>query len=102
MTETDVHWRQTVRTRSPMEWRHRKRRVYVGSDLFVYYKQGDTEKRVAPDVTVWLCAAASRYSRADAHPQVSSPQKMPLANRRNARRSEAGNAEKRREHTGRI
>lgn len=52
MAETDIHWRRMVLIRSLLEWRFRGRRIYVGSSLLVYYKQGDPRKSFAPDVFV--------------------------------------------------
>jgi Uma2 family endonuclease len=61
MGETDVHWRWIVRIRHLLEWRHREQRVYVGSDLLVYYVEGDPRQYVVPDdFVVKDCAPALR------------------------------------------
>jgi Uma2 family endonuclease len=52
MAETDIHWRRMVLIRTLLEWRYRRQRVYVGSNLLVYYKQGAPRKCFAPDVFV--------------------------------------------------
>ncbi len=49
MGETDVHWRWMVLIRNLLEWRYRGQRVYVGSDLLVYYVEGDPKQYVVPD-----------------------------------------------------
>lgn len=49
MAETDVHFEWTVYIRDVLKQRYRGQRVYVGSDLLVYYVEGDPRKSVAPD-----------------------------------------------------
>lgn len=49
MAETDVHLDCMIRVRNLLKWRYRGQRVYVGSNLLVYYVQGDPRKSVAPD-----------------------------------------------------
>jgi Uma2 family endonuclease len=49
MAETDVHLDCMIRIRNLLRWRYRGERVYVGSNLLVYYVQGDPRKSVAPD-----------------------------------------------------
>jgi Uma2 family endonuclease len=51
MAETDDHWRQIVLLRYGIEQLLRAREdAYVGSDLLIYYVEGENHKRVAPDV----------------------------------------------------
>lgn len=49
MAETDVHFECIVRVRDLLKQRYRGQRVYVGSNLMVYYVKGDPRKSVAPD-----------------------------------------------------
>jgi Uma2 family endonuclease len=49
MAETDVHLDCMVRIRNLLRWRYRGERVYVASNLLVYYVQGNPRKSVAPD-----------------------------------------------------
>ncbi|NLX96672.1 MAG: Uma2 family endonuclease [Rhodopirellula sp.] len=49
MGETDVHRDWMVRILDILRLRYRGQRVYVASDLLVYYEEGDPSKYVAPD-----------------------------------------------------
>lgn len=49
MAETDVHFECIIRVRNLLKHRYRGQRVYVGSNLMVYYVKGDPRKSVAPD-----------------------------------------------------
>ena len=49
MGETDLHRDWMVRILEIMRYRYRAQRVYVASDLIVYYKKGDPTKSVVPD-----------------------------------------------------
>jgi Uma2 family endonuclease len=49
MAETDVHFECIIRVRDLLKQRYRGQRVYVGSNLMVYYVKGDPRKSVAPD-----------------------------------------------------
>lgn len=53
MAETDVHWTETVELAVRLKARYAARPdVYVASDLFLYYVEGDPSAVVAPDVFV--------------------------------------------------
>ena len=53
MAETPVHWRATVDATEPLHGFFEKRSdIYVGSDMFVYYREGDLRCNVVPDVWV--------------------------------------------------
>ena len=53
MAETPLHRRATIDATSPLEDLYRERSdVYVGSDMFVYYVEGDLKHSVVPDVWV--------------------------------------------------
>ncbi len=53
MAETPVHWYATVDATYPLHWFFKQRSdVYVGSDMFVYYVEGDPRRSVVPDVWV--------------------------------------------------
>ena len=53
MAETPVHWRATVDATDPLHEFYRQREdVYVGSDMMMYYQEGDTRRSVVPDVWV--------------------------------------------------
>lgn len=54
MAETDLHRDWMVRILEILRQRYRGQRVYVASDLFVYYQEGDPTKVVAPDDFVVL------------------------------------------------
>jgi Uma2 family endonuclease len=49
MGETEVHWKWMVRIHALLTWRYRAQRVHVGSDLLVYYVEGDPRQYVVPD-----------------------------------------------------
>jgi Uma2 family endonuclease len=49
MGETDLHRDWMVRILEVMRYRYRGQRVYVASDLIVYYEEGDPTKCVVPD-----------------------------------------------------
>ena len=49
MGETDLHRDWMVRILEIMRYRYRGQRVYVASDLIVYYEDGDPTKSVVPD-----------------------------------------------------
>jgi Uma2 family endonuclease len=52
MAETDVHLDCMIYIRAVLKWRYRGERVYVGSNLLVYYakaQRGQKGKAVAPD-----------------------------------------------------
>jgi Uma2 family endonuclease len=52
MAETDVHLECMISIRAVLKWRYRGERVYVGSNLLVYYakaQRGQRGKAVAPD-----------------------------------------------------
>ena len=52
MGETDLHRDWMFRILEILRLRYRGQRVYVASDLLVYYKDGDPSKFVVPDVFV--------------------------------------------------
>ena len=53
MVETPDHWYATVDATYPLHWFFEERSdVYVGSDMFVYYVEGDLTRSVVPDVWV--------------------------------------------------
>jgi Uma2 family endonuclease len=52
--ETDLHIHWIIRLRDILKYRHHGRRVYVGADLMLYYKEGEPYRFVAPDVFVVL------------------------------------------------
>ncbi len=53
MAETDVHMKLMANLRSSLERHYQEDSlVYISANLFIYYVQGDTSKRVAPDVFV--------------------------------------------------
>ena len=53
MSETPVHRRATIDATQPLDGFFEKRSdVYVGSDMFVYYRDGDLRCNVVPDVWV--------------------------------------------------
>ena len=53
MVETPDHWYATVDATYPLHWFFEERSdVYVGSDMFVYYVEGDLRRSVVPDVWV--------------------------------------------------
>jgi Uma2 family endonuclease len=47
--ETDLHIDWILRLRSLLKYRYRDQRVYVASDLLLYYVEGDPKKFVVPD-----------------------------------------------------
>ena len=53
MAETPIHWRATYDAAYPLHWFFEERSdVYVGSDMLLYYVEGDLKRSVAPDVWV--------------------------------------------------
>lgn len=54
MGESDWHIDWTLRLRQLLKWRYRDRSVYVGSDLIVYYQEGEPLKSIVPDGFVVL------------------------------------------------
>ena len=53
MAETPIHWRATVDATDPLHQFYRERSdVYVGSDMLMYYVEGDLRRSVVPDVWV--------------------------------------------------
>jgi Uma2 family endonuclease len=61
MGETDLHRDWMVRILDILRLRYRGQRVYVASDLLVYYQEGDPTKFVVPDDFVVLdCDPARR------------------------------------------
>ena len=53
MAETPLHRRATIDATSPLEDFYQERSdVYVGSDMFVYYVEGDLTRSAVPDVWV--------------------------------------------------
>lgn len=49
MGETDLHRDWMVRILEIMRYRYRGQRVYIASDLLVYYEEGEPKKFVVPD-----------------------------------------------------
>ena len=53
MAETPIHWHATVDAAQPLQEFYRDRAdVYVGSDMMMYYREGDIRACVSPDVFV--------------------------------------------------
>lgn len=53
MAETPIHWHATVDAAQPLHDFYRDRAdVYVGSDMMMYYREGDVRACVSPDVFV--------------------------------------------------
>ena len=53
MAETPIHWHATVDFAHPLMDRYADRPdAYVGSDMLMYWREGDPAKRVSPDVFV--------------------------------------------------
>ncbi len=52
MGETDLHRLWMVRLYDMLSWRYRGQRVYIGSDLLVYYTKGKPKDVNIPDVFV--------------------------------------------------
>ena len=53
MAETPIHWHATVDFAHPLMDRYTARPdVYVGSDMLMYWQEGNPDKRVSPDVFV--------------------------------------------------
>ena len=53
MSETPIHWHATVDFAHPLMDRYAARPdAYVGSDMLMYYEEGNTTKRVSPDMFV--------------------------------------------------
>lgn len=61
MGETDLHRNWMFRIYEMMRYRYRQQKVYIASDLLLYYIQGQPAKFVVPDVFVVLdCPAGDR------------------------------------------
>jgi len=61
MAETDVHRDEMAAAIDVLKARYRSRRdVYVAGNLFVYYEEGNTAARFAPDVLVVMGARAGQ------------------------------------------
>ena len=54
MGETDIHIEWIIRLRDLLRMRYRGQRVYVASDLLVYYEEGEPSRFVVPDTFVVL------------------------------------------------
>src|SRR5437763_13358910 len=52
MAETDLHWDWMVIIAQRLKRFFAGRRVYVASNLLIYYQEGDPHKSVAPDAFV--------------------------------------------------
>lgn len=52
MGETDIHRGWMIRIYDLLAQRYRGQRVYVGSDLLLYYEEGNPKRFVVPDVFV--------------------------------------------------
>ncbi len=52
MGETDWHIYWTLQLRQLLQAHYKDQRVYVGSDMFIYYEEGNPKKSVAPDCFV--------------------------------------------------
>src|SRR5580704_6213316 len=52
MAETDLHWDWMVTIAQRLKRFFAGRRVYVASDLLIYYEEGNPRKSVAPDAFV--------------------------------------------------
>jgi Uma2 family endonuclease len=53
MAETDLHWDETVELTLRLKARYAADpRVYIASDLFIYFEEGNPRAAVAPDVFV--------------------------------------------------
>ena len=53
MAETPIHWHATYDAAIPLHRFFKSRSdVYVGSDMFMYYREGDVNGNVVPDVWV--------------------------------------------------
>lgn len=50
MGESDIHREWMIRVYELLRYRYREQRVYIGSDLLVYYEEGDPRKFIVPDV----------------------------------------------------
>jgi Uma2 family endonuclease len=50
MGETDLHRDWMIRILDILRYRYRRQKVYLASDLLVYYEEGATNKYVVPDV----------------------------------------------------
>ena len=60
MGETDLHREWMIRILQLFQHRYRDQRVYIASDLLVYYEEGSPTKFVVPDVMVVLDCAPGR------------------------------------------
>jgi Uma2 family endonuclease len=52
LAETDLHLHWTIRIRDILKNRYRAERTYVGTDLLIYFVEGNPRMVVAPDVFV--------------------------------------------------
>lgn len=52
MGETDLHRNWMIRIFDRLNYRYRDQRVYVASDLLVYYEEGEPSRYIVPDVFV--------------------------------------------------
>lgn len=61
MGETDLHRNWMIRIYDLLAYRYRQQRVYVGSDLLVYYEEGEPSRFVVPDdFVVFDCEPGDR------------------------------------------
>lgn len=61
LAETDIHIDCILHLRGVLKWRYRGHKIYVGSNLLIYYVEGDPRKSVAPDTFVVKdCAPGNR------------------------------------------
>ncbi len=61
MGETDWHIYWILRLRELLQTHYKDQRVYVGSDMFIYYEEGNPDKVYAPDAfVVFDCDPAFR------------------------------------------
>jgi len=61
MAETDLHWQWMVTITERLKRYFAKQRVYVASDLLIYYEEDNPRKSVAPDAFVVLdCKPGNR------------------------------------------
>jgi Uma2 family endonuclease len=54
MGETELHIHWTIRLRDILKHRYGEQRVYVGTNMFIYYVEGEPYRNVCPDVFVVL------------------------------------------------
>jgi len=61
MGETDLHIHWMIRIRDILKQRYQGEHVYVGSDLLVYYEEGNPRRFVVPDgFVVFDCDSGPR------------------------------------------